>query len=129
MQQQKTTDRFSISKRLKSFTYAASGIKAAFFSEHNMWLHLAAAVIVVLLGYLFSITQTQWLFIVMCIGMVIGLELVNTALEKLCNMVHPQWHIQIQQIKDLAAGAVLIAAITAFITGLIIFLPYICQFL
>ncbi|HTN37123.1 MAG TPA: diacylglycerol kinase family protein [Arachidicoccus sp.] len=129
MQQQKSNDRFSISKRLKSFTYAVSGIKTAFVSEHNMWLHLAAAVIVVLLGYLFSITQTQWLFIFMCIGMVIGLELVNTALEKLCNMIHPQWDKQIQQIKDLAAGAVLIAAITAFVIGLIIFLPYFCHFL
>ena len=84
---------------------------------------MAAAIIAVIAGFIFQISKLEWLAIVFAIGLVFILEIINTAIEHLANFMSPDKHDAIKKIKDLAAAAVLIAAITAFIIGLIIFLP------
>ncbi len=122
---QQKREPFSLKKRAKSFVYAARGIRWL-FAEHNAWIHLVAAILVVIAGFLFGITHTEWMIICICIGSVFAAEAFNTAIEKLSDVVSPQWNNKIGKVKDLAAGAVLITAITAAIVGLIIFIPYLC---
>ena len=124
MPQQKK-ESFSLRKRAKSFVYAAKGIRWL-FAEHNAWIHLAAAILVVIAGFFFDINQIEWIIICICIGSVFAAETFNTAIEKLSDVVSPEWNEKIGKVKDLAAGAVLITAITAAIIGLIIFIPYLC---
>ena len=90
-----------------------------------MWLHAIAAAIAILLGFILAITAIQWLVILLCIGAVFALEIINTAIEALVDHLHPERHPKIGLVKDLAAGAVLIAAILSLIIGCIIFLPLI----
>ena len=71
----------------------------------------------------------EWIAVILCIGMVIGAELFNSAIERIVDLVSPQRHPLAGQIKDIAAGAVLICALTALIIGLIIFIPYLTRFL
>ena len=116
---------FSIRQRLKSFVYAWRGLLLLIRQEHNAWIHLSAAAGVVIAGFCFNITQMEWVAVVFCIGLVLAAETFNTAIEKLANVVSPDWNELIGKVKDVAAGAVLICAITAAIVGLIIFIPYI----
>lgn len=114
---------FSIRRRLESFKYAGRGIRWL-FAEHNAWIHLVATIGVIIAGLCFGITRGEWIIIILCIGIVFAAETFNTAIEKLANVVSPQWNEAIGKVKDLAAGAVLICAIAAAIVGLIIFIPY-----
>lgn len=118
-------ERFSIRKRLKSFTYAWKGINNFVHREHNAWIHLTAALLAVVAGFLFEIEKGEWIAIIGCIGIVLTAEAFNTAIERLVNLVSPEWHPIAGEVKDIAAGAVLICAIAAAIIGLIIFIPYI----
>ena len=93
-------------------------------SEHNFRIHLAAALIVIILGFLFRIRSIEWMGIVLCFGLVIATEIMNTAVEKLVDFVSPQNNEKAGQIKDIAAAAVLVSACAACVAGLIIFLPY-----
>ena len=79
---------------------------------------------VIIAGIVLGITRTEWIMVVMCIGTVIAAELFNTAIEKLVDSVSPERHPVAGQVKDIAAGAVLICAVAAAIIGLIIFIPY-----
>lgn len=115
---------FSIAKRLKSFTYAWKGIKNFVTHEHNAWIHLTATLLTILAGFLFEIQRGEWIAIILCIGLVMAAEAFNTAIERLVNLVSPAWHPIAGEVKDIAAGAVLICAITAALIGLIIFIPY-----
>jgi diacylglycerol kinase (ATP) len=117
------SDRFSVKKRMLSFRYAFSGIKAAIRTQHNMWIHLTAAVIVLVFGFLFRLSTFEWIAISMAIGMVLSAEIFNSAIELLTDMVSPEINPKAGRVKDMAAGAVLIAAITAAVIGLIIFAP------
>lgn len=110
-------------KFLKSFVFAFQGIKSAFKSEFNFRFHFIAAILTIAAGFYFNITGFEWLVIILCIGLVITAELFNTAIEKIVNLVSPEYHPLAGQIKDIAAGAVLIIAITSLISGLIIFFP------
>lgn len=88
-----------------------------------MWVHLLAAILVILAGFLLNISRLEWIAIIFVITLVIALEIINTAIELLVDWISPEHHPQAGKIKDLAAGAVLIAAIGAAITGVMIFLP------
>jgi diacylglycerol kinase (ATP) len=114
---------FSIQARLKSFVYAFEGVMYFIKHEAQALIHLIAIVAVIGAGYWFNISLTEWIAVVFAIGIVISAEMLNTAIEKLTDMVSPQINEQAKIVKDLAAGAVLIASLTAFIIGLIIFLP------
>ncbi len=111
--------------RIKSFAYAFKGLFIAFREEPNMWIHCAAAMVAVLLGLHFGIMRHEWLVVIFCIALVIALELVNTAIETLADRISTEKDPLLGRAKDVAAGAVLMAAISAAIIGLMIFLPYI----
>lgn len=108
---------------LKSFVYAAEGVAHCMLKERNFIVHCCAAVAVIIAGFCFGINGTEWMIVCINIGMVIGFEMLNTSVEKFCNLVHPQHHPFVKVIKDVAAGAVLIAAIIAVVCGAVIFLP------
>ena len=90
-----------------------------------MRLHVLSAIGVILLGFIFQVTKLEWCLLAGSIGLVITAEIFNTSIETLTNLVSPEHHPLAGKTKDLAAAAVLIAAITAAIVGLIIFIPYI----
>ncbi len=108
---------------MRSFYYAFSGIASAFRSEFNMRIHVVAAALAAVAGFYFKIAAAEWGMIIVCICAVIAMELINTAIEKLCNHVTAEQHPSVKQIKDIAAAAVLITAIGSFVVALIIFLP------
>ena len=114
-----------LNKRLKSFVYAFQGICSLLKKEHNAWIHCTAIVLVTIAGFVFGITPTEWCIVLLCFGVVLAAEAFNTAIERLVNLVSPDYHSIAGDVKDVAAGAVLICAIAVAIVGLIIFLPYI----
>ena len=120
-------DRFNLRKRLKSFRYAFNGIKIMFSSEHNSWIHLFAATLVLLLGFYFQINTTEWILVIIAITMVLATELINSAIEMVIDLISPDYNTKAGKAKDMAAGAVLICAIAAACIGIIIFLPYFIQ--
>ena len=119
----KTSNPFSISQRLKSFKYAFAGLRTLFIEEHNARIHLLGAVVAVILGFVLKISLGEWIALVIVMGLVFICELFNTSLEALADFVSPGKHPQIKKVKDLAAAAVFISALSALITGIIIFIP------
>jgi diacylglycerol kinase (ATP) len=115
---------FSFSKRLKSFIYAFNGIKTFIKTEHNSWIHLVAAIATILIGKIFKINRYDWCLLTIAIGMVLAAEVFNTAIELLTDIVSPGYNEKAKSVKDMAAGAVLIASFVAFIIGIIVFVPY-----
>ncbi|TLX76549.1 diacylglycerol kinase family protein [Labilibacter sediminis] len=114
---------FSLYKQLSSFKHAFNGLNTLFKEEHNARIHLFATIVVVAMGILLDISRMEWAFIVFSIGFVITKEIINTAIENICDFVSPEKHHIIKKIKDLSAGAVFISATTAAVVGFIIFLP------
>ena len=123
------SNKFSIAQRLKSFGFAINGIIETAKEQHNFWIHCLAAVLVVVLGFLVNISPAEWLFIVFAIGFVFAAEIFNSAIEKMVDHISPEFDKNVGLVKDMAAGAVLISAITAAIVGIIIFVPRILQLL
>ena len=119
----KNNQPFSILKRAKSFTFAFNGLKILIQEEHNSWIHIAIVICATVAGFLLHISFIEWVAVVLCIGLVIALELVNSAIENMADFVSPQKNEIIKKVKDLSAAAVLIAAICSAIVGLIVFLP------
>ncbi|MDG4946530.1 diacylglycerol kinase family protein [Weeksellaceae bacterium KMM 9713] len=115
--------------RLKSFGYALNGIREVIKSEMNMRIHLAASFLVIIMGLIFSINWIEWIFIIICIALVLSAEIANTVVEKYLDAMHPEFNPKVGLIKDMAAAAVLILAMSSFIIGMIIFLPKIIDLL
>ena len=113
-----------LQKRLKSFTYAWKGIGSFLRKEHNAWIHCTAIVAVTIAGFSFGISRTEWFIIILCFALVLAAEAFNTAIERLVDLVSPERHPIAGDVKDIAAGAVLICAISVAIIGLMIFIPY-----
>lgn len=111
-----------VHKLIKSFGYALFGIRTS-LKEQNMRIHLFSAVIVVIAGVLTGISITEWLVLIITIALVIGSEMINTAIEAVVNLASPEYHPLAKQAKDVAAGAVLVFAVASVIIGLLIFLP------
>lgn len=116
-------DGFTLRKRLKSFKYAFHGIYLLIRYEHNAWIHSFAATCVIIAGCYFGLTKTEWIAVTLAIGLVLAAEAVNSSIEALCDLVSPDYNEAIKKSKDIAAGAVLILAISAAIVGLSIFIP------
>jgi len=110
-------------KRIRSFGYAGKGIRMVFTSEPNMKIHIVIAILVVAFGFIFSISLTEWLFCLVCIGLVFGMEMMNTAIENVVDLASPGLHPLAGKAKDIAAGAVLLCAIISVVIGLLIFGP------
>lgn len=107
----------------KTFSTAFSGIKYFFKTERNGKIQAGVSLITILSGLYLKLNAAEWIVIALCIGSVLALEMINTALEHLCNLVHKDYHPSIKIIKDVAAGAVLIFSVISVVAGLIIFLP------
>lgn len=116
-------EKFSWKKRGKSFVYAARGIKSFITQEHNAWIHAAITVMAVAAGFALRITRVEWTAIILCIGIVFAAEAFNTAIERLVDIVSPGHDKRAGNVKDIAAGAVLICAIMAATVGMLIFIP------
>lgn len=112
---------------IRSFTYALKGISIYISSKGNVRIHLLATASVIGMGVWLHVSMKQWILLLLAIGMVHTAELFNTAIEEMVNFVSPQQHPSAGKIKDLAAGAVLITAITAAIIGILIFIPLLAQ--
>ncbi len=113
----------SISKRIKSFGFAWNGIKSVFESETNMKIHGVVAILVIICGFLFDISLNEWLLCLLCFGFVISMEMMNTAVEYIVDLISPNHNYMAGKAKDIAAGAVLVSAIVSATIGLIIFIP------
>jgi undecaprenol kinase len=114
---------------LSSFSYAIAGIRTAIKQERNIRIHLSISLVVIIFGFLFSITRVEWIFILLTIGGMISLEIINTAIERLVDLVTLEFHPLAKQAKDLAAGAVFSFAIISVMVGIIIFGPYLLRFI
>ena len=108
---------------LKSFKYALQGIKHCSVYEKNFRIQLVIAAITFLFGIALRISPTEWLAILFCSALVLGLEMVNTTIEKLSDSITKSIDPVIKQVKDIAAGAVCLVCVISFIIGCIIFLP------
>ena len=114
---------FSIKARLKSFRYAFEGLNSFFNAQHNAIIHLLMTILAFSAAVYFNVTKREVIAIILATGFVWTAELFNTAIEKLADMLSKEFHPGIKFIKDVSAAAVLLSAITAFLTGVIIFLP------
>jgi diacylglycerol kinase len=108
---------------LKSFNYAARGLKMVLSSERNAKLHLSAALLALILSIILRIDIQQWLFIVISIALVFFAEITNTAIEKSLDLISQENNQLIRVIKDMTAAGVLVTAISAVIVASIIFIP------
>ncbi|MEO7446445.1 MAG: diacylglycerol kinase family protein [Ferruginibacter sp.] len=108
---------------IKSFSFAIDGIFFCFQKERNFLWHSLAALVAIITGFLFKISKLEWAAILLCIALVVSLEMINTAIEILCNKITREKDNDIRMIKDISAGAVLVGAVLALVCGLVIFLP------
>ena len=115
--------KFSFQNRLKSFRFALAGFRELLIREHNARIHLAATVGVIVAGFVFHVSTTEAAVLAVVTGGVWITEILNTCIERIMDFIHPEEHPYIKYIKDLAAGAVLAAALTAVVAGLLIFIP------
>jgi len=109
--------------RLKSITFALKGAIKLITTEHSIMVQFSTAVVLVFAGFYFKISTSEWLFQTLAIGLVLSIEGLNTAVEKIADFIHPEFNEKIGFIKDIAAGAVFFAAMTAIAIGLIIYIP------
>ncbi|MEZ3590853.1 MAG: diacylglycerol kinase family protein [Muribaculaceae bacterium] len=122
-------EKFSWKKRALGFKYAYNGIWHVISTQHNAWIHCAAAAAVIVAGIIFAISTVEWIIVIMCMAAVLAAESFNTALEILANRITDRQDEAIGLAKDVAAGAVLFTAIGSAIVGLIIFIPKISALL
>lgn len=114
---------------LKAFVYAFNGLVVFFRHERNGKIQLFVSVLAITLSWWLKISVAEWITIIACIAAVLSLEMINSAIEKLCNLVHPTIHPAIKTIKDISAAAVLWVSIASTIIGCIIFLPKLLELL
>lgn len=111
-------------KRLiKSFGHAFSGIFVFFRKEKNGQIQLFFAVLAIVLGFSFQINKLEWIAILFCIGGVLSLEMVNSVIERIMDLLHPEKSERVKRIKDMAAGAVLLFTGIALLVGVLVFGP------
>lgn len=110
-----------IRKMIRSFSYAFEGVVALFRYENNARFHLIAAFGVVLLGIVLGLERFEWALVAIVVGAVWAAEAFNTSIEKLCDLVSPDYHPQIKAAKDLAAAGVMITSVVAVVVGAIVF--------
>ena len=113
---------------LKSFGYAFEGIRYSIKTQRNAFIHLIATIFILVIAALLEISAEDWRWIIICITLVWVSELINTAFEYLCDLVMPEVHISVKRAKDIAAGAVLICAVSAVLIGVVTLIPYINKF-
>ncbi|CAD0002382.1 diacylglycerol kinase [Flavobacterium chungangense] len=116
-------DNTFVKGRLKSVTYAFKGAVKLISTEHSVMVQFSLGILLTIAGFYFDISHEEWLFQIFAIGLVLSVEGLNTAVEKIADFIHPDYSKRIGFIKDIAAGAVFFAAMTAIVIGLIIYIP------
>ena len=123
-----TTDskkEFSVIRRARSFKHASRGIAVFIKTTHNAWIHIFILIVAIIFGFYIGISETEWMSLVFAAGLVLTAEAFNSAIEIDIDLTSPEYHPYARDTKDIAAGAVLISAITAIIIGILIFGHYI----
>lgn len=130
LQDNNSKNRWKNRELIASLEFAVTGLVTAFKEERNMKKHLASAVLVVFAGLIFQVSVTEWLFLLLSISLVIAFEIVNSAIENVVDLAS-DYHFSMlaKNAKDMAAGAVLFVSGFALLTGLIIFVPKIWDFI
>jgi diacylglycerol kinase len=113
----------NIMRVLKSFSFAFQGLKDCLLNEKNFRIQYVTALIILIAGIFFSLNSMEWVSILLCFALVLSFEIINSAIEKLCDLVCPSINPVIKKVKDMCAAAVLVSAIISFIIGCIIFIP------
>lgn len=116
-------DNSFFSGRLKSVSFAVQGAVKLITTEHSIMVQFFLGIVMTIIGFFTHISATEWLFQTLAIGLVMSVEGINTAVEKIADFIHPDFNERIGFIKDIAAGAVFFAALTAIAIGLIIYVP------
>lgn len=116
---------FDFKRAVKSFIYAFRGLKSVWKSEQNFRFHLSAAVLVLIIAIVLRIEKTDFIIVILLIGLVLILELINTIFEKLIDILKPRIHEYSKEIKNISSAVVLLAAFISVVIGIIIFYPYI----
>ncbi len=116
-------DKTFLTGRFKSMGFAFKGAIKLISTEHSVRVQSCLAVVMIIAGFYFEISHEEWLIQTLAIGLVLGIEGLNTAVEKVADFIHPEYHERIGFIKDIAAGAVFFAAMTAIAIGCIIYIP------
>ena len=116
-------DNSFITGRLKSFKFAFAGAYKLITTEHSIMVQFSIAILLTIAGFYFEISKIDWLFQTLAIGLVLSIEGLNTGIEKIADFIHPDFHHKIGFIKDIAAGAVFFAALTALTIGFVIYYP------
>ena len=115
-------------KRLtKSFLYAFRGLIKVFKEEQNFQIQTSTGFIIIILGWYFQINKSEWLFLIIIIGLVLLMEILNSAVERVSDILKPRIHDYVKEIKDIMAAAVMLSSILAIIIGIIIFIPKIYE--
>ena len=122
-------EKFSLFKQLKSFNHAFNGLKILVKEEHNSWIHIVFMLIAITLGFILNISIPEWIGIILSIGLVISLELINSAIENLADFGTKEINPLIKKTKDLAAAGVFFSALSALIIGSIVFIPKLIKLL
>lgn len=117
--------RYKAKDFFESQKFAISGLKLILKNEKNFRIELVIAVVAIALGFIFKIEHSEWIAVSLVISMVLISEAINSAMEALCDAVTQEFNINIKYVKDVSAGAVWLSAFASFVTGLIVFLPYI----
>jgi len=112
-----------LGKRLKAFKFAITGAYLLLRNEASIQVQAAISILTIIAGLYFEISNIEWMIQILAIGLVLGIEGLNTAVEEIADFVHPDYHGKIGFIKDVAAGAVFFAAVTAVIIGCFIYIP------
>jgi diacylglycerol kinase (ATP) len=116
-------DNSFVTGRIKSIQYTITGARKLITTEHSVMVQSSIAVLLIIAGFYFEISREEWMMQILATGLVLAIEGLNTAVEKICDFIHPDYHERIGFIKDIAGGAVLFAAIASIAVGLLIYVP------
>ncbi len=116
-------DNTFLTGRLKSIGFAVKGAYKLITTEHSVMVQFSVALLLIVAGFYFQISREEWMMQILAFGLVLGIESLNTAVEKIADFIHPEFHDRIGFIKDIAAGAVMFAALAAIAVGLLIYVP------
>lgn len=108
----------------KSFRFALQGFRYSLHEQTNIKIQIFCALVVLTIAFYCKVSRAEWIALLMCVALVISLEMINTSLEDLVDMVKPEFHPVAGRIKDIAAAAVLFASVISAIIGMIVFYPY-----
>ena len=121
-------DKRFVSGRIKSIGFAVKGAYKLVTTEHSVMVQFSIMILMIFAGFYFEISREEWMLQILAFGLVLAIEGLNTAVEKIADFIHPEFHNRIGFIKDIAAGAVLFAAFSAMAVGALIYVPKIFNF-